>query len=174
MTTRKKKMVITNLSRIRFASALLLIGLGTACFAVAQNDAAQDEKAQTPKSQDEVQSNQPEKKTAKNAEKSKEKPYGLIFGTAFGPDDRPVYGVKVTIHPADKKHPTWTLVSDHHGEFAQRVPPGPGDYVVNGEVEFVPVENGKPRASKKKRWTGAAKVHIDDQERHDFSLHLTE
>jgi hypothetical protein len=28
--------------------------------------------------------------------------------------------------------------------------------------------------SKKKRWKGEAKVHIEDQERRDFSLHLTE
>src|SRR5229473_1637594 len=66
---------------------------------------------------------------------SKKKSYGLIFGTAYGPDDRPLYGVRVTIHPVGKKHPSWELVSDHRGEFAQRVPPGTADYIVNGEVE---------------------------------------
>lgn len=102
----------------------------------------------------------------------KPKPYALIFGTAYGPDDRPIYGVKVTIHPAGQKHPTWELYSDHRGEFAQRVPPGPGDYVATGMVEIVPVENGKPHKSKKMRLTGEAKVHVAGEEEHDFSLHL--
>jgi len=100
--------------------------------------------------------------------------YGLIYGTAYGPDDRPLYGVRVNIHPVGKKHPTWELVSDHHGEFAQRVPPGPGDYEVSGVVEWVPVQDGKPQKSLRKRLKGQAKVHIEDQERRDFSLHLTE
>ncbi len=108
-----------------------------------------------------------------NDDKKKEN-YGLIFGTAYGPDDRPLYGVRVTIHPAGKKHPTWELVSDHHGEFAQRVPPGPGDYEVTGVVDLMPVQDGQPHKSKRKHLKGEAKVHIDDQERRDFSLHLTE
>jgi hypothetical protein len=100
--------------------------------------------------------------------------YGLIYGTAYGPDDHPMYGVRVTIHPAGRKRPIWEQLSDHHGEFAQRVPPGPGDYEVSGVIEVIPVEDGKPQKSKKKRLKGEAKVHIDDQERKDFSLHLTE
>jgi hypothetical protein len=104
----------------------------------------------------------------------KKENYGLIYGTAYGPDDRPLYGVRVNIHPVGKKHPTWELVSDHHGEFAQRVPPGPGDYEVSGVVEWVPVQDGKPQKSQRKRLKGQAKVHIEDQERRDFSLHLTE
>lgn len=102
----------------------------------------------------------------------KPKPYAVIFGTAYGPDDRPIYGVKVIIHPDGKKHPAWELYSDHRGEFAQRVPPGPGDYVATGTVEVTPVENGKPKKSKKKRLSGEAKVHVAGEEEHDFSLHL--
>lgn len=102
----------------------------------------------------------------------KPKPYALIFGTAYGPDDRPIYGAKVIIHPDGKKHPTWELYSDHRGEFAQRVPPGPGDYIATGTVEVIPVENGKPQKSRKKRLSGEAKVHVAGQEEHDFSLHL--
>jgi hypothetical protein len=112
-------------------------------------------------------------KSAKDDDKKKEN-YGLIFGTAYGPDDRPLYGVRVIIHPAGKKHPSWELVSDHRGEFAQRVPPGPGDYEVSGAIDLVPVEDGKPQNSKRRHLKGEAKVHIDDQERRDFSLHLTE
>ena len=110
---------------------------------------------------------------AKNDDKKKDS-YGLIFGTAYGPDDRPLYGVRVIIHPAGKKHPSWQLMSDHRGEFAQRVPPGPGDYEVTGAIDLIPVEDGKPQKSKRKHLKGEAKVHVDDQERHDFNLHLTE
>jgi hypothetical protein len=104
----------------------------------------------------------------------KEKPYGLIFGTAYGPDDHPMYGVHVTIHPDGHKKPSWELMSDHRGEFAQRVPPGPSDYVVNGEVEIIPVVDGKPQKSKKMRLKGQAKVHVGGEEEQDFSLHMSE
>ena len=102
----------------------------------------------------------------------KQKDYGLLFGTAFGPDERPMYGVKVTIRPVGKKHPSYDLLSDHRGEFAQRLPPGPCDYLVTGEVEITPIENGK--AQKKKHLKGEATVHLDGQERRDFSLHMKE
>lgn len=97
------------------------------------------------------------------------KHFGLIFGTAYGPDDAPLYGVKVEIRPAGKKHPSWELISDHRGEFAQRVPPGPGDYVITGEAEIV-----APQTHKKKRLKGEVKVHIEAEERQDVSLHLSE
>src|SRR5262245_29562705 len=112
-------------------------------------------------------------KNTRNDDKKKEN-YGLIFGTAYGPDDRPLYGVRVIIHPAGKKHPSWQLMSDHRGEFAQRVPPGPGDYEVSGAIDLIPVEDGKPQKSKRRHLKGEAKVHIDDQERRDLSLHLRE
>ena len=32
-----------------------------------------------------------------------EKPYGLIFITVWGPDNRPVYGVKIKVRRADQK-----------------------------------------------------------------------
>lgn len=98
--------------------------------------------------------------------------YGLISGTAYGPDDRPIYGVKITIHPDGKKHPSWDLVSDHRGEFAQRVPPGPADYIVDGQVELAPIENGVPKLYKKKKLKGQVKVHIDNEEIQDISLHM--
>jgi hypothetical protein len=107
--------------------------------------------------------------------KKSEKEYGLIFGTAYGPDNRPLYGVKITIHPQGKKHPSWELVSDHRGEFAQRVPPGPSDYLIAGQAEYAPVgENGKPQMSRKKKLKGETRVHIEGQERQDIGLHLIE
>jgi len=128
--------------------------------------------AQDVKSGEQTQQEENTKQGQKEAEK---KPtYGLIFGTAYGPDDRPIYGVRVKIYKAGKKHPSWELFSDHRGEFAQRVPPGPADFVVRGDIEVAPIENGKPRMSKKKRLTGEAKVHLDNTELRDFGLHLNE
>lgn len=111
-----------------------------------------------------------------NTEKQKaEKPYALIFGTAYGPDDRPFYGAKVTIHPLVKKHPSWQLISDHRGEFAQRIPPGPGDYLIHAEAEVSFQDpDGKPQKTKNKKLRGETKVHVDNEERLDISLHLTE
>ena len=95
------------------------------------------------------------------------KPFALIRGTAYGPDDLPFYGARVEIHPAGKKHPSWELYSDHRGEFAQRVPPGPADYVVTGEAEL-----RYPQTNKKKRLKGEVKVHVEAEEEVDPSLHL--
>ena len=110
----------------------------------------------------------------KSKDKDPRKHYALIFGTAFGPDERPIYGARVEIHPADKKKPRWELMSDHQGEFAARVPPGPGDYVVEAVVEIAPVEDGKPQMHKKKRYHAETKVHIDNEERQDIGVHLKE
>ena len=115
-----------------------------------------------------------QKEAHQKKSKSKEKPYGLIFGTAYGADDHPMYGVHVTIHPDGHSKPSWELMSDHRGEFAQRVPPGPGDYVISGEVEIIPVVDGKPQKSHKKRLKGQAKVHLGGEEEQDFSLHMSE
>lgn len=105
----------------------------------------------------------------------KEKPYALIFGTAYGPDDRPLYGVKITIHPQGKKRPSWDLVSDHRGEFAQRVPPGPAEYLVTGQADYAPAgDDGKPQLSRKKRLRGETKVRVEHDERLDIGVHLTE
>jgi hypothetical protein len=107
--------------------------------------------------------------------KKPEKSYGLIFGTAYGPDDRPLYGVKVRIHPEGKKHPNWQLFSDHRGEFAQRVPVAAGDYVITGEAEYTPAgKDGKPDKSKKKKLRGETRVHMEGEIRQDIGLHLAE
>src|SRR5947209_17928892 len=59
-----------------------------------------------------------------------EKPYALIFMTVWGPDNRPVYGVKVKVRPADQNKAKWEGFCDHQGEFAQRVPAGKADHIV--------------------------------------------
>jgi hypothetical protein len=94
-------------------------------------------------------------------------PYALIFGTVWGPDDRPLYGVPVKIRRTDQKKAHWGLVSDHSGEFAQRVPPGPADYMV-----WADLKGFKSASGKELRQDGEVKVHIDNDEREDIGLHL--
>lgn len=95
------------------------------------------------------------------------KPYALIFGTVWGPDDRPVYGVKVRIRRAEKKHAKWELYSDHSGEFAQRLPAGKADYVVWADTKGLKTLNGK-----KLEPGPEVTVHIESDERADIGLHL--
>jgi hypothetical protein len=90
------------------------------------------------------------------------KNYALIFGTVWNAQNRPVYGVHVKIRRADEKKARWNLVSDHHGEFAQRVPAGAADYIVWAELP------------KHKGPVAETKVHIENDERSDIGLHLTE
>lgn len=99
-----------------------------------------------------------------------DKPYALIFGTVWGPDDRPVYGVRVKIRRAtDKpKKVRWEVYSDHHGEFAQRVPVGDLDYILSADLKGVKFADGT-QAKMDKDVT----VHIYNDERQDVGLHLT-
>jgi hypothetical protein len=89
--------------------------------------------------------------------------YALIYGTVWGPDGRRVAGVPVKIRRSSDKKAKWELVSDNSGEFAQRVPVGTQDYVVQADIK-VPKGTPKPEAT----------IHIDDNERKDVGLHLTE
>jgi hypothetical protein len=93
--------------------------------------------------------------------------YALIFGTVWGPDDHPLYGVKVKIRRADQKKAHWELYSDHNGEFAVRVPVGANDYFV-----WTDLQGYKPLTGKVLHQTGEVKVHIDKDERQDIGLHL--
>lgn len=101
--------------------------------------------------------------------KKEEKPYALIFGTVWGPDDRPVYGVTVKIRRAtDKpKKVRWELYSDHHGEFAQRVPAGEADYILSADVKGVKGPDGAPL-----HLVQEVTVHVYNDEREDTGLHL--
>ena len=87
--------------------------------------------------------------------------YALLFGTVYGPDDRPIYGVKITIRRSDQKKAKWELVSNHSGEFAQRVPPGAADYTVTADLKS---SKGRPKPK--------VTVHVENNERKEFSLHL--
>jgi hypothetical protein len=96
-----------------------------------------------------------------------DQPYALIFGTVWGPDDHPVYGVKVKIRRAAQKKARWELYSDHNGEFAQRVPVGPSDYLV-----WADLKGYKSPSGKELHLDADVKVHIDNDEREDIGLHL--
>ena len=97
----------------------------------------------------------------------REKPYALIFGTVWGPDDRPVYGVKVRVRRVNDKKPRWELYSDHNGEFALRVPAGTMDYLVWADLKGIKSSDGK-QLQRGPELT----VHIDNDERADIGLHL--
>lgn len=93
-------------------------------------------------------------------------PYALIFGTVWDANDRPVQGVRVKIRRADQKKAKWELMSDRRGEFAQRVPAGKADYIIWADV--------KPRKGSKSLQPVENKAHIENDERVDIGLHLTE
>jgi hypothetical protein len=95
------------------------------------------------------------------------KPYALIYGTVFGPDDHTVYGVRIKIRPASEKKPRWELYSDHSGEFAQRVPAGQADYVIWADLKGFKLLDGKKLQAGQE-----VTVHVQNDERADISLHL--
>jgi hypothetical protein len=152
----------TNLLRLTRAAALALAIYMCALPSVTGQGVA---------GQDQDKSNKTDKAKDKDDPR---KHFAIISGTVYGPDDRALYGVKVEVHPAgsSSKHSKWERISDHDGEFAVRVPPGPGDYVVEGQADYAPIENGKIQKDRKKHLQAAVNIHIDFEERQDIGLHL--
>ena len=105
--------------------------------------------------------------TTLQAQRPKSDNYALIFGTVWGPDDRPVYGVTVKIRKAGEKKTRWEVHSNHLGEFEQRVPAGKQDYVLSADLsgykspEYKHLQSG-PEIT----------VHVENDERVDTGLHL--
>jgi hypothetical protein len=97
-----------------------------------------------------------------SSDKAAKKDYALIYGTVWGPENQSVAGVPISIRKVSDKKPKWELVSDSRGEFAQRVPVGAQDYIVQANIK-APKGQPKPEVS----------VHIDDNERKDISIHLS-
>ncbi len=95
-------------------------------------------------------------------------PYALIFGTVWGPDNRPVYGVKVSIRRMPDKKPKWEVYSDHAGEFALRVPAGEADYQIEPDLKSLKTPDGHAL-----HLAEEVTVHVEYDERVDMSLHLT-
>jgi hypothetical protein len=100
-------------------------------------------------------------------EQSRPANYALIFGTVWGPDDRPVYGVEVKIRVAAEKKARWEVHSDHLGEFEQRVPVGKQDYVL-----WPDLKGYKNPAYKRLQPGPEVTVHIENDERVDTGVHL--
>jgi hypothetical protein len=101
-----------------------------------------------------------------SAKNKHEKPYAVIFGTVWGPDNHPLYGVKIKIRREDEKKARWELYSDHNGEFAQHVPAGKQDYVIWADPKGHKYRNGTQLQGEE------VKVHVDADERVDTGLHL--
>ena len=140
MTTKKRtdtRLSRKPLLRACSASALLLLLLSASPLAIARNA--------TP------QSSNPSKND-----------YALIYGTVWGPDNHSVAGVPIKIRRAIDKKPKWELTSDRNGEFAQRVPAGGQDYIIEADIKM---PKGQPKPQ--------VKTHIEDNERQDVSIHLT-
>jgi hypothetical protein len=94
--------------------------------------------------------------------------YALIYGTVWGPDNQPVYGVNVKIRRATEKKARWQAFSDHSGEFAQRVPAGQADYVLWADLK----SSQLPRHLKLKPGP-QVNVHVYNDEREDTGVHLS-
>ncbi|HKW18701.1 MAG TPA: carboxypeptidase-like regulatory domain-containing protein [Terriglobales bacterium] len=102
-----------------------------------------------------------------HAQQTKSANYGLIFGTVWGPDDRPVYGVTVKIRKVGEKKARWEVHSNNLGEFEQRVPAGKQDYVL-----WADLRGYKNSQYKHLEPGGEVTIHIETDERVDTSVHL--
>jgi hypothetical protein len=100
-------------------------------------------------------------------ERPKPDDYALIFGTVWGPDDRPLPGLKVKIRRANDRKARWELYSNRRGEFEQRVPAGKQDYVVWADAKGYKLSNGTHLQAGPE-----VTVHIENNERADTGLHL--
>lgn len=100
-------------------------------------------------------------------ERPKTKDYALIFGTVWGPDDRPVAGMKVKIRRANEKKVRWEVYSSRRGDFEQRLPVGKQDYVIWADVQDYKSPDHKHFQS-----SPEVTVHIESNERADTGLHL--
>jgi hypothetical protein len=88
-------------------------------------------------------------------------PYALIFGTLWGPGEKPLSGVRLKLRRASEKKFRWEAFSDHRGEFAIRVPATKADYVL---VPDLKPEKNKPLPE--------TRIHVESDERIDIGVHL--
>ena len=90
----------------------------------------------------------------------------MIFGTVWGPDDRPVYGVTVKIRRTSDKHARWEVHSNHLGEFEQLVPAGKQTYVLWADTKGLKTRDGKRLQAQ------PVTVEVEGNERVDTGVHL--
>ncbi len=93
--------------------------------------------------------------------------HALIFGTVWGPDDRPVAGVKIKIRRANETKARWEVYSNRRGEFEQQLPVGQQAYVVWADLKGYKSLNGKQL-----RPGNQVTVRIENNERADTGVHL--
>jgi len=92
--------------------------------------------------------------------------FAVIFGTVWGPDDRPVYGVNVKIRRATDKHARWEVHSNHLGEFEQLVPAGKQTYILWADTKGLKTRDGKRLQAQ------PVTVEVAGSERVDTGVHL--
>jgi hypothetical protein len=100
-------------------------------------------------------------------DRPKPKDYALIFGTVWGPDDRPLYGVKVTIRRVSDKRARWEVYSNSRGEFEQHVPVGKQVYIIRADTRGYKSPGGTHLQPGPQ-----VMVRIEKNERADTGLHL--
>ncbi len=103
------------------------------------------------------------------------KPFALVYVNVFAANGRVAYGVPVKIRRADKKKTLQEGVSDHSGEIAFRVPPGPADYIVWADIKQPKKKAPDPLGVTSQTQDGLeVKVRVEGDERVDVALHLPE
>jgi hypothetical protein len=113
---------------------------------------------------------------------AEKKAYALVFVTAYDAAGHNVYGAEVKVRRIDKNKPSWSGFTDHSGEFAQRVPAGPADYIVYVESRDKHATSAAIAAAERSQSHSAdegavnaqtaVKVHIAADERIDIGFHL--
>jgi hypothetical protein len=95
--------------------------------------------------------------------------YAVIFGTVWDPDSRPVYGVHVQLRRVGDRKVRWEAFSDHHGEFAFRVPAGKMEYELTADPKSL-------KSMKNRHLSNPApvKIQVQSDERVDTGLHLSQ
>jgi len=89
--------------------------------------------------------------------------YALIFGTLWGPREKPLYGVRLELRRASEKKFRWEAFSDRRGEFAIRVPAAKADYILVPDLKHA-----------KDRPQPETRIHVEKDERVDIGVHLHE
>lgn len=92
--------------------------------------------------------------------------FAVIFGTVWGPDDLPVYGVIIKIRRTSDKHARWKVHSNHLGEFEQLVPRGKQTYILWADTGGLKTRDGKHLQAQ------PVTVEVEDNERVDTGVHL--
>lgn len=101
--------------------------------------------------------------SASPSDKHRHDSYALIYATVWGKGAETIYGVKVQLRRAGDKKVIGEQISNHTGEVAFRVPAGKQDYTLTADVKLSK-DKAKPQVT----------AHVENDERVEVSLHLTE